>query len=167
MHWVLYYVLIMYRLSWSIWTWCRWLCRFFERFLSQGSSLWRWWNRGRWIRRLHRECGCRFWFQGAWLTSWALTLVFLRLIVRSKFSNTLANLLMSLCIAISECVSHAASSSKRMSRTRTVLTLVLARRRATLREFIVGTGMKVHTISRRVKGIGQEGREEDSKECRG
>ena len=64
MHWVLYYVLIMHRLSWSIWTWCRWLCQFFERFLSQGSRLWRWWNRGRWIRRLHRECGCRFWFQG-------------------------------------------------------------------------------------------------------
>ena len=72
-----------------------------------------------------------------------------------------------LCIAISECVSNAASSSKRMSRARTVLTLVLALRRATLREFIVGTGMKVHTISGRVKGIGQEGREEDSKECRG
>ena len=36
-----------------------------------------------------------------------------------------------------------------------------------LEELSVGTGMEVHTVSGGVKGIGQEEREEDSKECRG
>ena len=34
-------------------------------------------------------------------------------------------------------------------------------------ELSVSTGMEVHTVSGGVKGIGQEEREEDSKECRG
>ena len=45
----------------------------------------------------------------------------------------LANLLRSLCIAFSESVTKAGSSAKSMSRTRTVLTLVLVRRRARLK----------------------------------
>ena len=34
-------------------------------------------------------------------------------------------------------------------------------------EFTLATGMEVHTVSGGVKGIGQEERGEDSKECRG
>ena len=34
-------------------------------------------------------------------------------------------------------------------------------------ELSVSTGMEVHTVSGGVKDIGQEEREEDSKECRG
>ena len=34
-------------------------------------------------------------------------------------------------------------------------------------EFTLGTGMEVHTVSGGVKGIGQEERGEDSKECGG
>ena len=55
--------------------------------------------------------------------------------VRPKFSHLLPNLLMGLCtaIAVSECVAKAASSAKSISWTSTFFTLVLARRRATLK----------------------------------
>ena len=52
------------RLCWSIWT-CPPVCLpILREILSQGQSSWRWWNRGKWIRRLPRECGRWFWFQG-------------------------------------------------------------------------------------------------------
>ena len=41
------------------------------------------------------------------------------------------------------------------------------RRDEQVEEFTLGTGMEVHTVSGGVKGIGQEERGEDSKECPG
>ena len=67
----------------------------------------------------------------------ALTLVFSRLILRPKFINALASLVMSLCNAASKCLAKAASA-KSKSRTSTVLTLVLVRRRATLKSLPSG-----------------------------
>ena len=68
----------------------------------------------------------------------ALILVFSRLILRPKFINALASLVMSLCNAASKCLAKAVSSAKSKSRTSTVLTLVLVRRRATLKSLPSG-----------------------------
>ena len=50
------------RLCWSIWTWPPVCLPILLEILRQGPSSWRWWNRGRWIRRLPRECGGWVWW---------------------------------------------------------------------------------------------------------
>ena len=78
------------RLSWSIWTWCLCLFRFYRRFLSQGSSSRDGVNEvGEFVDDQERMVA-DFDFRG-WLTPWALTLVSLTLIVRPQISYALAN----------------------------------------------------------------------------
>ena len=128
------------RLSWSFWTWCLWLLRFYERFLSEGSSSQRRWNRGRWIRRRPAENGRQFWFQ-AMADTLGTQIGFLDTDCEAKGFIYAGELLMSLCNAASECVVKAASSTKIMSRQSTVLNLVLVRRRLTLK--CLGADMEV------------------------
>ena len=119
------------RLSWSIWTWCRWLCRFFGRFLSQGSISWGRWNRLGEFADYIENVVADFDYKGL-ADILGTHIGFLEADCEAKVF-ALANLLISLCIAFSESVTKAASSAKSMSRTRTVLTLVLVRRRARLK----------------------------------
>ena len=89
------------RLSWSIWTWCLWLFRFYVRFLSEGSSSQRRWNRGRWIRRRPGENDRRCWFQAMADTLGTQT-GFLDTDCEAKDFICAGELLMSLCNAASE-----------------------------------------------------------------
>ena len=77
--------------------------------------------------------------------------------------NSPANLLISLRNgnAASECFARAASSAKDS------FDFGIGAKGSHVEEFTVGSGMNVHTVSGGAKGIGQEKREDDSKECQG
>ena len=62
---------------------------------------------------------------------------------------------------------RSALSAKSISLAKTVLSLVLAQRRATLKSLPLVLVWRYTPVSGGVKGIGQEERGEDSKECRG
>ena len=62
---------------------------------------------------------------------------------------------------------RSAKSAKSISLAKTVLSLVLAQRRATLKSLPLVLVWRYTPVSGGVKGIGQEERGEDSKECRG
>ena len=62
---------------------------------------------------------------------------------------------------------RSALSAKSISLAKTVLSLVLAQRRATLKSLPLVLVWRYTPVSGGVKGIGQEERGEDSEECRG
>ena len=76
--------------------------------------------------------------------------------MRPKFSHALANLLMSLWIAVLECVAKAAPSVN--STSLKVSTLV-----SHIEELSIGVGMEVHAVSGGVKDMRQEDEREDYK----
>ena len=78
--------------------------------------------------------------------------------VRPKFSHLLPNLLMGLCIALSGCVAKAASSAKSMDITHKYsFDFGLGEEESHPEELTIVAGMDwVHTVSGRVKDMGQE-----------
>lgn len=72
----------------------------------------------------------------------------------------------SLCIAVSDlCCQGSIVSEEHVNKNS--FDFGLGTEASHVEEFTVGTGKKIHTISGRVKGMGQEEREGESKACRG
>ena len=85
--------------------------------------------------------------------------------MRPKVSHALANLLMSLCIAVLECVEGSIVSEEHLTH-KYSFDFGLGTDPSHVEEFTVGACMEVHTVSEGFKGKGLEEREKDSKECR-
>ena len=72
-----------------------------------------------------------------------------------------------ICWSASAMLPRSALSAKSISLAKTVLTLVLAQRRARVKSLLLVLVWRYTPVSGGVKGIRQEERGEDSKECRG
>ena len=151
----------IHRHSWLIWTWCLWLFWFYGRFLSEGSSSQKRWNRGRWIRRRPGENGRRFWFQ-TMADTLGTHIGFLDTDCEAKDFICAGGSLVSLYNA-ADCGVKVASSSKIMSRRSTVLNLAFVQRRLTLKSF--GADMEVTLRRERHRTEGE--RRRFQRVCRG